>query len=119
MVDRGLWKPAKRRVGDRMDAGVTVTDLRDHSDKCDHGEKWSHAVPKGEGRALGDGFGYDDCPGGRAVTIDDEADTEDVYQKETWLPDVSGEGRYIWMIRSDVSIEKFPPFIVGPSGKRW
>ena len=71
-----------------MDTGVT--DLRDHSQQCEHG----HFLT----------CGFEDwCPGGRAVPIDDESDTEDVYQKEAWLPDVPGKGRYIWMIRSDVS----------------
>ncbi len=42
--------------------------LRDHSEKCVHGYEWSHPVPKGEGRALGNAFGYDDCSGGREVT---------------------------------------------------
>ena len=45
------------------------------------------------------------CPGGREITIDSEADSENVYEKEVWLPDVPGEGRYVWMIRSNVSID--------------
>ncbi len=89
-----------------MDAGVTIMiELRDHSEPCEHKtdypDGFTSMVPyycghwiKGEGEW---------CPGGREVPIDDEADTEDVYQKEAWLPDVPGEGRYIWMIRSDVS----------------
>ena len=96
-MDRGLWKPAKRRLGDRLGSGVTSMTNLPLRAPCEHGRYQLHrfGVIGTPNRTVG--------VGGREVIIDDEADTEDVYQKEAWLPDVPGEGRYIWMIRSDVS----------------